>query len=821
MRAFGIVVGVVLLVSPAVSAAPVVVADQAKALVPIVVSAKASAGVKTAAATLADYLGRISGAKFAVETGDGSTGLAVGRAEDFGQPGFGDAKDPTHTEYYRLKTHPRGMLLLGASELAVEHAIWDVLYRLGYRQFFPGPTWEIVPHLDRIALDVDLEEKPAYWARSIWYGFGPWDYAAGPYRDWCARNRMARGIDLHTGHAYDAILRRNAAAFKEHPEYLGLWNGKRQSTHFCISNPGLRKLVVEDSLRQFAAKPDMQSISLEPSDGASWCQCEQCKKMGSVSDRALTLANDVAEAVTAKYGDRFVGMYAYSEHSPPPTIQVHPHVIVSVATAFVRGGFTTEQLMKGWQAHGATLGVREYYSVNTWDRDLPGAARGGNVAYLRKTIPEFHKLGARFLSAESSDNWGPNGLGYYVASRMMWNPAEAERADALVADFLEKAFGAARQPMAEFYRLIDAGKRPLLCDDLVGRMYRLLEKARSMTKDNAILARLDDLVLYTRYVELYSDYSTATGPDRQEAFERLIKHAYRMRKTMMVHTKALYRDLAGRDKSVRIPTEAGWSVAEAKNPWKSSERFAASEVGDFVTAGIKNRPLLDFEPVAFGTELIPATRLKLPAVTDGSMGIYYRGNNAFLLWLDQPSTVKLDTKAGVIYGNQGDGKFALFPAAEVEGKAVAEAKAAPDRADHPVEMKSEYSGLHRLEAGGGGGVGIRFPSDLPVTVLSSPEQPFHFHGRWTMYFYVPKGTKSVGGFASGPGKLRDGAGKEVHNFDKRPNYFSIPVGARQDGTLWKFENTAGLRTLMTVPPYLARSPRDLLLPAEVVDKDAR
>ena len=40
--------------------------------------------------------------------------------------------------------------------------------------------------------------------------------------------------------------------------------------------------------------------------------------VGSVSDRALTLANEVAAAVHAKYPGRLVGMYAYSEHSPPP-----------------------------------------------------------------------------------------------------------------------------------------------------------------------------------------------------------------------------------------------------------------------------------------------------------------------------------------------------------------------------------------------------------------------------------------------------------------------------------------------------------------------
>jgi hypothetical protein len=45
----------------------------------------------------------------------------------------------------------------------------------------------------------------------------------------------------------------------------------------------------------------------------------------------------------------------------------------------------------------------------------------------------------------------------------------------------------------------------------------------------------------------------------------------------------------------------------------------------------------------------------------------------------------------------------------------------------------------------------------------------------------------------------------------------VPPGL--DGRLWKFHQCAGERRLMTVPPYLARNERELLLPAEVVEKD--
>ncbi|NBV23109.1 MAG: DUF4838 domain-containing protein [Proteobacteria bacterium] len=787
----------------------------------VVIAAKASTRVQQAAKTLAAHLSRITGGEFQVQPGDGQTELALGLVTDFPALNVADRfhpEDPTKLEDYLLRTHTRGALLVGATDLAVEHAIWDFLHTLGYRQFFPGKHWEVVPSRRDLSVTLDRFEHPSYYSRRIWYGFGAWDYAEQPYRDWCTKNRAVAGIELHTGHAYDGIIKRNKAAFDTHPEYYGLFNGQRRSTKICIGNPAVRKLVVADAQAQFEKNPELQSVSVDPSDGGGWCECEDCKKLGSISDRALTLANEVAAGLTGKNADKLVGMYAYSQHSPPPSLKAHPRVVVSTATAFITGGFSVDQLLAGWGKQTSMLGIREYYSVNTWDRDLPGAARGGRVDYLKRSIPHFHEQGARFLSAESSDNWGPNGLGYYVASRILWDVREANRTDALVADFLEQSFGPARAPMTKFYELLTAEKRPPLCDDLLGRMFQLLSEARKLTTDPAIHARLDDLTLYTRYVELWLDYSTASGTARQSAFEQLIRHTYRMRGTMMVHAKALYRDLDNRDKSVNIPSEARWNVPEVKNPWKKSDPFPREELDDLARRGIANHQLLAFAPIGFSATLVPAAALQLTAPKPGNFGGMSRGTRTYHTWVAKaPATLKFTAAAGLIYNSRGAAKLDLFPEAEPEGKAVAHAEVAPDKAEHAVEFTTTFTGLHRLVVNdSAAGTAVNLPEGMPVVVQSSFDEPAAFHGRWTLAFYVPPGTKIVGGFASGPGTLVDGEGKKVHEFDAKPGYFSIPVAKDQDGKLWQFQNTAGSRLLMTVPPYLARSGSELLLPQEVL-----
>jgi hypothetical protein len=800
-------------------------AEDGKPLIPIVVASAASEDTRNAAKTLAEHLQRVSGGAFAVEKGSGSSGIVLGTAADFPEL----AKDAaltsraiTDRENYLLRSERDRLLLIGNTSHAVEHAVWDLLYRLGYRQFFPGKTWEVVPHTPSLSVDVDAQESPDYLVRRIWFGYGPLDERAAAYADWCRKNRATSGIELNSGHAYDAIMHRHEAEFAQHPEYLALVNGERRKPKFCIANEGLRKLVVQDALQQLAKNPELDSISCEPSDGGGWCECAECAKIGSVSDRALLLANDVAEAVNSAHPGRLIGMYAYNEHSPPPSIEAHPQVVVNVATGFIHGGYTVDQLLAGWQAKVRTLGIREYYSVNTWDRDLPGAARGGNLDYLRTTIPHFHESNVRFMSAESSDNYGPNGLGYYLATRMMWDVGEAKNIDALTADFLDKSFGPAQAPMKTFYALLDGTRQQALSDDLIGRMYRLLDEARGLTGEAGIRARLDDLTLYTRYVELYHDYASAQGKERQAAFEQVMRHAWRIRGTGMVHAKAFFRDLPHRDKAVSLPPNGEYNVPEPKNPWKSSEPFTAEAIAGFIREGIAHRKLLDFTPVVFSTKLVPVARLNLQSVVKGNAGIYLRGVRDFWTWAEQtPAILALTGKAGIIYPVRGTAKVELYPAAEAESKSVARAEIEPDKAVHAIELKTSFVGLHRIEVSDATqGTQITWPDGMPMTIVSSQEQPAKLYGRWHLYFYGPKGTKVVGGFSDGEGLLLDPAGKTVHQFTDKPGYFSVPVAAGDDGKLWSFKNSSGNRQLMTVPPCLARDASELLLPEEVVNKDA-
>ena len=821
----------------AVAGEAVTLAARGEAQLPVIVAPGAGQRVRVAAGELAVYLGRIGGAEFTVEQGDGSRGLAVGVFTDF--PGLGLAEhfrpaELSRREEYLLRSHPHGLYVVGATEAAVEHAVWDLLHRLGYRLFFPTETWEIVPRRETVAVSLDVMEKPDFYNRSAPRGASR-SVDSEAWQRWHRRNRMTPAFTLHTGHSYGGIIRRNQAAFDAHPEFFALVDGRREyrgdATKFCIANRGLRNLVVADAVSTIRQNPDQETVSLDPSDGDNWCQCDGCAEMGSVSDRVVILVNEAAAAINARGpSEKYVGIYAYNMHSPPPAVDVHPNVIVSIATSFIRGGYTAEELIEGWSARARIIGIREYHDVHTWSRDLPRRARGGDIGYLTEKIPYFHSQGVRFMNSENADSWGANGLGYWLSPILLWDVSAAERVDQYIEDFLDKCFGAAKGPMRAFYQLINRDRMPRSNEDLLARMYRHVAEARAVTDDPAVLARLSDLALYTRYVELYFAYDDASGPARQEALEKVVRFAYRMRNTLMVTARSTYTNIPDRDRNVSIPEQFGWNVPEERNAWKSSEPFAEEEIAALLRAGIERHQatVLDFEPVEYSDELVPAAAaLRLTDVPTGSFGSF-RGRHVAYTWLaPDKRELALRVTGGLIahYRDRGNVRLALYWLGDATREPVAvDGSVPPDGKEYEVVLKSPHNGLHRLEwSDGGDRTSVVWPENHPVTMRSSLDEPADPAGSWTLCFYVPRGTKTIGGFSTATnGILRDGDGNAAFQFQGlgQPGYFDVAVPVGQDGRLWRFENCTGQRLLMTVPPYLARNAKELLLPREVIEADS-
>lgn len=569
-----------------------------EALLPIVISSDASETSRQTAQTLAEYLEKISGASFAVKTGDGKSGIVVGTIREF--PLLESTLDPNLLgirEAYLLRSHNRGIFLIGTAERGMQYAMWDLLQRLGYRQFFPGENWEIVPQQANIAVAVDVQERPEFLLRDFFFNHSSWPDNLERWERWQTVNRVGKSFSLNTAHAWDDIRSRYKSEFADHPGYFALLKGERKTTgsrlKFCLSNAGLRRLVARYALDFFEENPEEDTVSIEPSDSGGWCECDPCQAIGTPSDRMVVLANEVIDTVRTQYPQKYVAFYAYSHHAAIPKNKLHPGAIVSVTTALRKGKDSFEQLIDGWRKQGATTGIRDYMSFTSWEGfDAPYYSRAGRVEEYVEALSGFAKLPDKFYRAEMGDNWGPNGLGHYLAARILWDSREAEHLDELTDDFLEKSFGAAKAPMRRFYGLIngiDGTFVPPFDGDAVAQLYQILDEAWKSTSDAQVRARLGDLVLYVHYLEKYHQFLYAPQDQKQNYFENTLRHAYRIHSTHMVHSRTMYLKLFSSKFGAEgvIPASAAATVPEKENPWMSSEPFTEQEILNILNAGLR------------------------------------------------------------------------------------------------------------------------------------------------------------------------------------------------------------------------------------------
>lgn len=627
------------------------------------------------------------------------------------------------------------------------------------------------------------------------------------------RNRLDSGIAFSTGHSYNAIIERHREELSRNPAFLAR-PLETKNNKFVVAEQGAVDLVVADALSEVRGNPALDTLSLDPSDGGNW---PESSPLGSISNQAVTLANAVAAAVQEVRPGTKVAMYAYSQHSPPPSIAVNPNVVVSVATAFLRDGFTFEELMEGWSRQGASLGVRDYLGVWAWSNDLPGRGRATSPAQVAKNIARFFALGARYYTAECNHGFGAGGLGLYTAARCLWDVREATRVDAIREDFLDKSFGQARGAMAKFYGIIDGDASPLLSDHLLGGMYGALAEAYRQTSDEAVIKRIDDLAAYTRYVELFRDYSNAEGEDRRRAFAVLCAYAKRIRSLGMAHTWALLRNqpkrdaLAGEGKKTKNTREG-----LAEFPLPTHEEFL-----QWVKDGIANHPLLSFQPVSFSADLVPLAAPNGGTHPRGGDAVTLRGENSVFTYLPKGGEITFSARGGELYGDRGPIRIKLYPLLEPLGQSVAEVEVPADKSDHAVKLASSYPGLHRIEIKDGNDqTAITWPvGGLPLAIPSGPESFARLEGRQQMYFYVPKGTRTIAGYSENlTGALVTADGSVSFRFSelKNPGYFDVPVPDGQDGRIWRLEESRGKKLFMTIPPYLSPASESLLVPKEVV-----
>lgn len=425
----------------------------------IVIDAGAPAEVQSAASEIAAYGQKTAGGTMRIRTA-GETSLLEGSIRLRIEAPGGEIR---HADGYSISTRGREVTIAGGSARGVLYGAYDFIERaFDVRWFMPAALGEdIVPRESIPFPELNVVWNPAFSQVSglIWAG-GPGASA------WELRVRAKIGPTTSFGHNWSSILPLNPANLAQYPLAFAEVNGRRGSSQqLCSEDPDVVRLSAEAARRAFSRTPELPLFSISPNDGYGFCEDDRCRRIdafygvtdGSLSDRLVHYANAVITQVRQTHPGRQLGILAYVQHTAPPQRAVplpeyatlvthtpwefcHVHALDDPNCPANRR-FT--QYLRGWTALTRHTGIYEYYGHFFMFTPWP------IVRNLKRDIPFLRSLGVENFTSETQQNWANQGLNFYVAARLVADPAT--NVDALLTEYYTRFYGAAAAPMRRYW----------------------------------------------------------------------------------------------------------------------------------------------------------------------------------------------------------------------------------------------------------------------------------------------------------------------------------------------------------------------------------
>jgi len=434
-------------------------AKKGQAVCVIVQQDGATAPEQHAVRELASTLGQITGAQFDVLTAPTvlpQRAIVVGQGPAAMSLFPEVAWDQLGAEEIVIKTKGERLLLAGGRPRGTLYAVSQFLQdSCGVRWWTPWashvpgrPTLEVGP--------LAVQYQPTFESRDPFW-FPAFDAT------WAVRNfsnsQSARipedlgGCIRYKGfvHTFYPLVPPEKH-FAEHPEWFSLLGGQRKTEHgqLCLTNPDLRRYVVQRVKEWLRESPEARIVSVSQNDWHGACECDRCKAIDDAEEsRAGTMldfVNHVAEQIEGEFPHVAVDTLAYQyTRKPPKTIRPRPNVIVRLCSiecnfreplsAPANAKFGDD--IRGWSKICDRLYVWDYTTdFAHYVQPHPNwNALGPNVRFFA----EHHVKGLFEQGAYQSYGSEFSELRAWVLAQLLWNPNQDDQR--LIDTFLSGYYG--------------------------------------------------------------------------------------------------------------------------------------------------------------------------------------------------------------------------------------------------------------------------------------------------------------------------------------------------------------------------------------------
>jgi hypothetical protein len=479
------------------------------------------------------------------------------------------------------------------------------------------------------------------------------------------------------------------------------------------------------------------------------------------------------------------------------------------------------------------VGVYDYWAVYDWIRDRLPSGRTGNTSYVSQKLPAYMKSGICGLTSESGNSWGSQGLGFYLAAKVLWN--STTDCEAQKTEFFQRAFGPAAPAMRAYYERIDLANVPLVGPTFYRLCLDDLEQARKLAAGNtAVLERVRQITAYNAFVYLYGRANQPHAPkdELKSATFRMIQWNSRIRNSYMTFW-SFFADQTISKAAVEFQ-EPTWNWYVMHRDGKANQiPYGTSGVAptwaeiDPLLAEAKEHygPVQKVTEVTFSKTLVapdgpPMGRPLLPPyLAQGGYEIALKGGP------DAPLRVTINQ--GTIYPKMPPGKYFVTGS---DGTVVARGQAEQGR--HTITVPVDKAGVYVLQYDDNAAGSAISPVDgVPTGFLLQYGKRFNIY-RGNFFFYVPRGTKALEMYVVrnypftlyAPGRRPVGnapgpkPGSRVIKADG--SFISVPVPEGSDGQVWSSDgfNSANIH-LFNIPNIAFVRENEPIVPEDVAKRD--
>jgi hypothetical protein len=530
-------------------AAKMVLVEKGVSLAPIMVAADAPYRTVQAANELADYIGKISGARPVVRVGESdpmpTNAIWVGLQPKLAGL-FPDVKlDFQYPEEILFACNGQHLVIVGRdrmsgtnqTEFGTANAVYTFLEkRLDVRWLWPGPLGEDIVKRDTIALaPFEYRFHPLFRKRKLWPEVP---------NEWFIHQRLKLfSFQARGGHAFTPWWDKYGT---NHPDYFALQpDGKRGAfpkpvdAKLCLSNPGVWSQWLDNAEAAFRADPDEITFSATPNDGPGECVCTNCRAWDnpkgspvkiygrggatdspSLTDRHVKFWNILARGLRERFPDRevYVGAAAYATYRSPPVAEMlERNIIIAYAGHFPLANDTvTKQEQDAWLAWSDKASAI-LFRPNLFH--YSGGWLGLPTVATRRTMKDFHFLAENKCVGLEVDtlphSWAAQGPQFYLMAQLAYDPLQDGKA--VMKDYYRRAFGPAAGDVERYFALMEQVHEAILdrikhsgafakeaiaifqdvyTDDVLNRAETLLQNAAVGTADGPEIYR--QRVAFTR-----------------------------------------------------------------------------------------------------------------------------------------------------------------------------------------------------------------------------------------------------------------------------------------------------------------------------------